>query len=651
MKYQGRIALGSIAVILALLLGAAGCGKSLRTGPDPGAVSRVSVAAATDGTVRAGETKKFVAVAVTSAGEAIPTDYAWSLQPPTLGTVTGNGAEALVTGKTPGSGTLIAVASNGVRGEFPIVVVAGPVADLRVESKTGKTTVEAGESVGFIVTGIDTGGNVVGQSRARIVLSPAWSVEGGIGTITPDGVFTAAAAGIGKTGQVVAQVDNVRGTINVSVVRGSRALYAGSDACKGCHPNEHHGEAETKHFAALQTLKAIGQGNNASCLPCHTVGYSQGGFVSEAVTPGLAGVQCENCHGPGSEHIAGNGDPTKIVKGADVQQAIVCGKCHTDAHHPTFDEFEHSPHAEVNEEVAQSLETGGEARAKSCGPCHSGSVRLALLKNKPLPDGHDAARVGITCSVCHDPHAITPAGQRLRNPLASLIPFSYNTAATTSFAAQYDPNVQLCAQCHNSRGANWRNTSRPPHHSPQYNILIGNGGVEEGVVPQSAHRNLQKQCAQCHMYRRSVQSPTEENPNITGHSFMVRVQACNPCHTEADAGARQAATQTDIHQRLARVKARLDRWASSMAPEALRTKYGPLAWEYTVVGQLSNPTGDPAIVGPSSAEQASIPDEVKQARFNLYLVEHDASYGVHNAKYVRYLLQVANAKLDALGVP
>ena len=37
----------------------------------------------------------------------------------------------------------------------------------------------------------------------------------------------------------------------------------------------------------------------------------------------------------------------------------------------------------------------------------------------------------------------------------------------------------------------------------------------------------------------------------------------------------------------------------------------------------------------------SIPDGIKQARFNLYLVEHDASYGVHNGYLAGALLDAA----------
>src|SRR5205085_8527530 len=65
----------------------------------------------------------------------------------------------------------------------------------------------------------------------------------------------------------------------------------------------------------------------------------------------------------------------------------------------------------------------------------------------------------------------------------------------STFASLYDPNIQVCGQCHNTRGARWDGRafglvtngttiavglttnvtgfSRPPHHSPQYNVLIG----------------------------------------------------------------------------------------------------------------------------------------------------------------------------------
>jgi hypothetical protein len=70
----------------------------------------------------------------------------------------------------------------------------------------------------------------------------------------------------------------------------------------------------------------------------------------------------------------------------------------------------------------------------------------------------------------------------------------------------------------------------------------------------------------------------------------------------------------------------------------LRTKYGALAWEYTTPGELSSGTA-----GPNATEQAQIPDNLKRARFNLYIVNNDGSHGTHNALHALGLLDAARA--------
>ena len=43
---------------------------------------------------------------------------------------------------------------------------------------------------------------------------------------------------------------------------------------------------------------------DANCLKCHSTGFGQPtGFKSLKETPNLAANTCENCHGPGSEHV------------------------------------------------------------------------------------------------------------------------------------------------------------------------------------------------------------------------------------------------------------------------------------------------------------------------------------------------------------
>ena len=64
----------------------------------------------------------------------------------------------------------------------------------------------------------------------------------------------------------------------------------------------------------MPAFKAAGGQTNSSCLPCHTVGYglptgfsftNKNGVFS--YTTNLAGVQCENCHGPAANHAASHG--------------------------------------------------------------------------------------------------------------------------------------------------------------------------------------------------------------------------------------------------------------------------------------------------------------------------------------------------------
>ena len=110
------------------------------------------------------------------------------------------------------------------------------------------------------------------------------------------------------------------------------AKYIGVDKCKMCHSGEHKGWSKTAHARAFDVLVNVQQEKNSACLPCHSTGFGKGGFTDEAATAGLKAVQCESCHGPGSEH---NGDASKIVK---TPSGAVCGACHQKTNiHPIGD--------------------------------------------------------------------------------------------------------------------------------------------------------------------------------------------------------------------------------------------------------------------------------------------------------------------------
>lgn len=90
-----------------------------------------------------------------------------------------------------------------------------------------------------------------------------------------------------------------------------KLTYVGSEACKACHAAEHaHWDKQTGHGHALDTLETVAtrpslRNYDPECVVCHTVGFKyQSGYEDDKKTPHLKHVGCENCHGPGSGHVA-----------------------------------------------------------------------------------------------------------------------------------------------------------------------------------------------------------------------------------------------------------------------------------------------------------------------------------------------------------
>ena len=106
--------------------------------------------------------------------------------------------------------------------------------------------------------------------------------------------------------------------------------YIGVTKCKICHKLQFESWSGLAHAKAFERLKPEEQGK-AECLKCHATGGSAE----------MPGVQCEACHGPGSEYKS-----MKVMKERDAAMAAglvlpaeeVCTGCHTNAPHevPAF---------------------------------------------------------------------------------------------------------------------------------------------------------------------------------------------------------------------------------------------------------------------------------------------------------------------------
>ena len=99
----------------------------------------------------------------------------------------------------------------------------------------------------------------------------------------------------------------------------------GVDKCKMCHKTEYTSWQASSHAKAFELLPAEEQGN-AECLKCHALG-------GNAEMPG---VQCESCHGPGSEYKSMKvmkDHEASLAAGLVVPDEATCKSCHEGAPH------------------------------------------------------------------------------------------------------------------------------------------------------------------------------------------------------------------------------------------------------------------------------------------------------------------------------
>lgn len=131
--------------------------------------------------------------------------------------------------------------------------------------------------------------------------------------------------------------------LGLSLVRSIRsqdtAGYAGNEKCSLCHSDIHKAWQNTRHAKAIDSLKKTGQEGLAACVKCHVTAYEKdGGFLDYELTPEMAGVQCEVCHGSGGKHIS-NPMGGKMTKTPDEN---LCRECHTQKQDPGFNYKEKS---------------------------------------------------------------------------------------------------------------------------------------------------------------------------------------------------------------------------------------------------------------------------------------------------------------------
>ncbi len=422
--------------------------------------------------------------------------------------------------------------------------------------------------------------------------------------------------------------------------------------CALCHSDKVATWKGTAHASAMER-QIDGHGSSGfaqHCLKCHNLGYDttagadNGGFDDVAailgwtfpasLEPGnwdampealklVSNVQCENCHGAGSQHSRSGGNPAFITMSTSSGD---CGQCHeAPPYHSKNIQWNESRHA-----VATRYPTG-ESRA-ACVRCHSGVGHIDFLDG--LPQNLQRTEYeAIVCATCHDPHDGANPHQLRTVP---------SVALQNGALVEGGGGGRICMNCHTSRvnGDTYPDVTAGssrfgPHYGPQTDMLVGKNAYEYGrFIPSSAHKTAVKDsCVTCHMQTLDANDPAKNHAGE--HTFKIKWDAgtpgdhgddvpvlasCQECHGDIDSFdfARQDYDMNGVIEGVqTEVKGLMDR-----------------------LGRLLPPLDSPTVTITSAYTV-----QQKRAAFNHQFVKLDGSYGVHNTAYTVNLLKASLADL------
>jgi len=254
------------------------------------------------------------------------------------------------------------------------------------------------------------------------------------------------------------------------------ATFVGAETCKTCHEDLYNGWEKSPHWK--QTFKE----------------------------GGLAKHGCEDCHGPGSAHVDGGGDKTKIFIFKDHSTKEInerCLTCHASDH-----------------EQANASNSEHERANVSCISCHSPhkgkDSNFLLVKSQPevcytchlqqraqfeMPFHHRVNEGLIQCSDCHNPHGTVGPKQVRTSAAQDAVCFKCHTDKQGPFVYEHAPvKVDGCQSCH-----------------------LTHGGANAHMLKLS---NMNLLCLQCHTTSSFSSAPGA--PSF--HNQATFFQACTLCH-------------------------------------------------------------------------------------------------------------------------
>jgi len=474
-------------------------------------------------------------------------------------------------------------------------------------------------------------------------------------------------------------------TINIT-----GATYLGVQTCASCHsgyfpnissiyPTYTNTEHASFFTLAIQGLESSHY--NSSCIQCHVVGYDlnntqyDGGFSDVASALGwtfpatltatnwtgmpstlqdLSNIQCENCHGPGSQHVQYTGGLPANTNAIAVSYAAgACSQCHDDLpNHYYYAEWANSKHANMTRTPS------GSASRIMCVRCHTTPGFIGYVNNlvTPAPYVTNYTFESVDCQGCHNPH---DASNPFQLRTGENFTMADGTLVTNAGAGGF------CFNCHNSRNGSvtnslvgypnlqvtWNGGSAfGTHDSPQADMLEGVNAVTYGqVIAQAPHANVvSNTCVGCHM-----QPIASTDPAFTlagGHSTLMSYNVITNGMTNKVVVAYVC---TQCHGAVTNFNILVPDAVGYGYSQGIQTQVQILLNQLSMLlppsGYQANPNNyiaDGLVKSPSS--QTNWPQKFLQAAYNYQFVSNDGSLGVHNGPFAIGLLKASIENLTGI---
>lgn len=203
------------------------------------------------------------------------------------------------------------------------------------------------------------------------------------------------------------------------------AAYLGSVACADCH-------------------EGYGGGTHMQIASFEAYGYQHG---------------CEGCHGPGSLHVQGEGDTSKILRYGPTglqpdEVSGVCTTCHQAGGQMHWSTSEHA----MNDVACTSCHKVHKNNNKAllaqkevdlCVSCHNEQkAKLVAGSHHPVKEGQ------MSCSSCHSAHGSSPGVPSMLKTEERVndLCLDCHSRYQGPFVFEHAPVAESCLECHDPHG-------------------------------------------------------------------------------------------------------------------------------------------------------------------------------------------------------